>query len=212
MEPKKISKAMLSRLPAYLNYLKSLPEEAGANISARTVAEALGLGDVLVRKDLAQVSDGGRCKTGHQREVLIRDIERFLDYSNISNAVLVGAGKLGQALLCYGGFEDYGMEVLAGFDVHTGRKKAEFPRPIYPMSRLKSFCQSNNVHIGIITVPAEHAQQVCDQLVAAGVEAIWNFAPVILQVPEKVLVQNENLAVSLTSLRMQLKLRRQTEQ
>ena len=109
MESKKISKAMLSRLPGYLDYLKSLPEDAGANISARAMAAALGLGDVLVRKDLARVSNGGRCKTGHQREVLIRDMERFLDYSHISRAVLVGAGKLGQALLCYGGFEAYGM-------------------------------------------------------------------------------------------------------
>ena len=209
MKPGKMSKATLSRLPAYLNYLKSLPEDSGANISARMLAEALGLGDVMVRKDLAQVSDGGRCKTGHQREVLIRDMEQFLDYSNISNAVLVGAGKLGQALLCYGGFEDHGMEVLAGFDVQPSRAEGEFPRPIYPMDKLEDFCRQNRVHIGIITVPGEHAQQVCDQLIAAGVEAIWNFAPVILQVPGHVLVQNENLAVSLTALRMQLKLRRQ---
>jgi len=205
MKPKKVSKALLSRLPGYLDYLKSLPEEAGANISARTLAEALGLGDVLVRKDLAQVSDGGRCKTGHQRDVLIRDIEAFLDYSNISNAVLVGAGKLGQALLCYGGFEDYGMEVLAGFDTQPGRKKAEFPRPIYPMSKLKSFCQSHNVHIGIITVPAEHAQQVCDQLIGCGIKAIWNFAPVHLDVPEHILVQSENMANSLAVLSMHLR-------
>ena len=105
MEPRKVSKAMLGRLPGYLNYLKSLPEDSHVNISARTMANALGLGDVLVRKDLAKVSDGGRCKTGHQKEVLIRDIEDFLDYNSVTNAVLVGAGKLGQALLSYGGFE-----------------------------------------------------------------------------------------------------------
>lgn len=206
MEPKKVSKAMLGRLPGYLNYLKSLPEDSHVNISARTMANALGLGDVLVRKDLAKVSDGGRCKTGHQKDVLIRDIEDFLDYNSVTNAVLVGAGKLGQALLSYGGFEAYGMDVLVGFDVHPSKRK-DLPKPILPMSRLEEFCRENDVSIGIITVPAEHAQAVCDVLVKAGVEAIWNFAPVRLQVPEEVLVQNENLAVSLTALRMQLKLR-----
>ena len=208
MESKKISKAMLSRLPGYLDYLTSLPEEAGANISARAMAEALGLGDVLVRKDLARVSDGGRCKTGHQREVLIRDMERFLDYSHISRAVLVGAGKLGQALLCYGGFEAYGMEVLAGFDLQP-REETALPKPVYAMDCLAHFCRENDVRIGIITVPAGQAQEVCDRLVACGVEGIWNFAPVRLQAPEHVLIQNENLAVSLTALRMQLKLRRE---
>ena len=208
MESKKISKAMLSRLPGYLDYLKSLPEDAGANISARAMAEALGLGDVLVRKDLARVSNGGRCKTGHQREVLIRDMERFLDYSHISRAVLVGAGKLGQALLCYGGFEAYGMEVLAGFDLNP-QEISEFPKPIYPMEQLGQFCREQDVRIGIITVPAEHAQDVCDRLVESGVEGIWNFAPLRLQAPDHVLIQNENLAVSLTALRMQLKLHRE---
>lgn len=206
MEPKKVSKAMLGRLPGYLNYLKSLPEDSHINISARTMANALGYGDVLVRKDLAKVSDGGRCKTGHQKEVLIRDIEDFLDYNSVTNAVLVGAGKLGQALLSYGGFEAYGMDVLAGFDVHPSKRK-DLPKPILAMGKLEEFCRENDVSIGIITVPAEHAQAVCDVLVKAGVEAIWNFAPVRLQVPEEVLVQNENLAVSLTALRMQLKLR-----
>lgn len=207
MEPKKVSKAMLGRLPGYLSYLKSLPEDSHVNISARTMANALGLGDVLVRKDLAKVSDGGRCKTGHQRENLIRDIEEFLDYNNVTNAVLVGAGKLGQALLSYPGFDAYGMNVLAGFDAHPTRRKLETDKPILAMRDLGDFCRENSVSIGIITVPADHAQEVCDQLVQSGVEAIWNFAPVRLQVPEGILVQNENLAVSLTALRMQLKLR-----
>ena len=201
----KISKAMLSRLPGYLHYLKSLPEDSAANISARTLANELGLGDVLVRKDLAKVSDGGRCKTGHQKDVLIRDIENFLDYEHVTNAVLVGAGKLGQALLGYGGFEAYGMNVLAGFDANPATLAGG--KQVLPMEALIPFCRENNVSIGIITVPAEFAQQVCDALVKAGVEAIWNFAPLRLQVPEGILVQNENLAVSLTALRMQLKLK-----
>ncbi len=202
---KKVSKAMLRRLPGYLDYLKSLPEDASANISARTMATALGLGDVLVRKDLAMVSDGGRCKTGHLRETLIKDIEDFLDYNKTANAILLGAGKLGQALLCYDGFEDYGLNILAGFDIAPGRHNTENGKPIYSTDELGAFCNNNDVKFGIITVPSDCAQQTCDMLIACGIKAIWNFAPVHLHVPKNILVQNENLAISLTALRMQLK-------
>lgn len=203
MEPKKISRAMLNRLPGYLNYLKSLPEDSSANISATTMAKALELGDVQVRKDLATVSGGGRRKTGHRRENLIRDIENFLDHSNATAAVLVGAGKLGQALLDYPGFEIFGLNILAGFDLHPDR---DLPgKPVYPMSELEQFCANHDVTVGIITVPVSQAQRVCDALVACGVRAIWNFAPVHLKVPAHIPVQNENLAISLTELRMRLR-------
>ena len=205
MEPQKISKAMLGRLPGYLNYLKSLPEDSHTNISATTMARALGLGDVQVRKDLAVVSGGGRRKTGHLRENLIRDIEDFLDYHNVTDAVLVGAGKLGQALLDYNGFEVFGLDVLAGFDAHPQFEKTAAGTPIYPMDQLEGFCASHRISVGIITVPAEYAQSVCDRLVANGVQAIWNFAPVHLNVPAHIPVQNENLAISLIALRMRLK-------
>jgi len=207
MEAKKVSTKLLRRLPAYLNYIKSLPQHT-ENISATKLAKALGLGDVLVRKDLAKVSDGGRRKLGYNREDLIRDIEDFLDVNSVTGAVIVGAGKLGQALLDYPGFEKSGLYILAGFDVNPAVKKTEAGKPIYPMSRLESFCHGYDVSIGIITVPGEHAQQVCDQLIACGIDAIWNFSPVHLIVPENVVVQSENLAVSLTALRMQLKRRK----
>lgn len=196
---------MLARLPGYLNYLRSLPEDASVNISATTLANALDLGDVQVRKDLAVVSGGGRRKTGHLRENLIRDIEDFIDYRNVTDAVLVGAGKLGQALLDYPGFDVFGLNILAGFDRHPAADRTAEGTPIYPMTALEAFCRSHDVCVGIITVPAAHAQQVCDELVACGVQAIWNFAPVHLKVPKHIPVQNENLAVSLIELRMRLK-------
>ena len=205
MERKEISKAVLKRLPGYVSYLRSIPEGSCTYISATALANALGMGEVQVRKDLAMVSDGGRPKVGYHRESLIEDIEQFLGYDNTTDAVLIGAGKLGQALLGYGGFEAYGMNVLAGFDANPATLAGG--KQVLPMEELIPFCRENNVSIGIITVPAEFAQQVCDALVEAGVEAIWNFAPLRLQVPEGILVQNENLAVSLTALRMQLKLK-----
>ena len=203
METVKISKKLLKRLPVYLAHLKSLPENE--NVSATSIAKALGLGDVQVRKDLAKVSEAGRRRTGRCRDQLILDIEEYLDFAAHTGTVIVGAGKLGQALLDYAGFTESGLNVMAGFDLQPSTDRPESSKPIYPMSRLESFCRHYDVEIGIITVPAENAQKVCDSLVACGITAIWNFAPVHLKVPEHVVVQSENLAVSLTALRMQLK-------
>ena len=204
MESKSVSKTLLRRLPLYLSHLKSLPENT-PNISATALAKALGLGDVLVRKDLAKVSSGGRRKTGYLRENLIRDIEDYLDINTTTAAVIVGAGKLGRALLDYSGFENSGMELLAAFDIRPETQKTQGGKPIYPVDELEEFCRENGVRIGIITVPGDYAQQVCDRLVACGIRGIWNFAPVQLAVPEGITVQSENLAVSLTALRMHLK-------
>jgi len=203
VETVKISKKLLKRLPVYLAHLKSLPENC--NVSATSMAKALGLGDVQVRKDLAKVSEAGRRRTGRERERLIQDIEEYLDFAAETGTIIVGAGKLGRALLDYTGFEESGLNVMAGFDAHPCAEHSEIGKPIYPMNRLESFCRHYDVHIGIIAVPAESAQRVCDTLVGCGITAIWNFAPVHLKVPEHVVVQSENLAVSLTALRMQMK-------
>ena len=184
MERKEISKSVLKRLPGYLSYLKSLPEGTATYISATALANALGMGEVQVRKDLAMVSDGGRPKIGYLRERLMEDISQFLGYDNTTDAILVGAGKLGQALMGYSGFEEYGLNILAGFDAKPTVKKTDEGKPIYPMEKMESFCAANQVLMGIITVPAEFAQSVCDQLIKSGIKAIWNFAPVHLDVPQ----------------------------
>lgn len=201
---KKISKSVLKRLPGYLAYLKSVQEPESPYISATALANALGMGEVQVRKDLAMVSDGGRPKIGYLRESLIDDIEQFLGYDNATDAVLIGAGKLGQALMDHKGFDEYGLNILAGFDVHPSREATEDGKPIYPMEKLESYCRSNKVRMGIITVPAAHAQTVCDQLIRCGIKAIWNFAPTHLEVPPHILVQHENMATSLAVLSMHL--------
>lgn len=204
MERKEISKAVLKRLPGYLSYLRSIPEGGSPYISATSLANALGMGEVQVRKDLAMVSDGGRPKIGYLRESLIEDISQFLGYDNTTGAILVGAGKLGQALLGYSGFSTYGLNILAAFDAKPVSEKSEEGRPIYSMDKMDSFCRTNKVLMGIITVPAEHAQQVCDQMIRCGIKAIWNFAPTHLDVPSNILVQNENMATSLAVLSMHL--------
>ena len=204
MKQKEISKSVLKRLPGYVAYLRTLSDSQSPYISATALANALGMGEVQVRKDLAMVSDGGRPKIGYLRESLIEDIEQFLGYDNTTDAVLIGAGKLGQALLGYSGFEAYGLNILAAFDAKPAADSTEDGKPIYPMDQLESFCRANKVLMGIITVPTQYAQGVCDQLIACGIKAVWNFAPTHLEVPEHILVQNENMATSLAVLSMHL--------
>ena len=197
-----VSKPTLQRLPDYLSYLKYKRDSGAVNISATAAASDLELNDVQVRKDLASVSrNGGRPKTGYVISDLIADIEDFLGYSNTKDAVIVGAGHLGQALLHYRGFESYGLNIIAAFDADTsvigtcinGTK-------IFAINEMVEFCQRLKVNLGIITVPAEYAQGVCDKMIESGILAIWNFAPVHLNVPEHILVQNENMAASFAIL------------
>lgn len=194
-----ISKHTLQRLPMYLSYIKGLPEDAPKNISATTIAEALQLNDVQVRKDLASVSSSGKPKVGYNVKDLIAELETFLGYNDIDNAVIVGAGSLGKALLNYSGFKAYGLNIIAAFDLCE--EPTEFQgKTVFPIAQLESFCRKVNIHIGIITVPASSAQEICDLLVNSGIRAIWNFAPVHLVVPDGILVQNENMASSLALL------------
>ncbi len=200
MDRKEISKAVLKRLPGYLAYLKGLNVQY---ISATSIAGALNMGEVQVRKDLAAVSDGGRPKIGYERKALMEDISSFLGYDNTTDAILIGAGKLGQALLGYSGFDAYGLNILAAFDVAPAATEIE-GKPVMHISSLLEFCKRKNVLMGIITVPASAAQQVCDRLIESGIKAIWNFAPTHLEVPQGILVQNENMATSLAVLSMHL--------
>ena len=203
MEPVVISKKLLKRLPLYLAHLKALPENS--NVSATSMARYLGLGEVMVRKDLAKISETGRRRTGRSRERLIRDIEENLYLAAETPTVGVGAGLLGMALLDYGGFEESGFQIQAAFALEPCAGASKNGKPIYSMNCLERYCRQHHVRVGIITVPAEDAQKVCDALVSSGVTAIWNFAPVNLKVPDHVIVQSENLADSLTALRVQMR-------
>ncbi len=204
MERKEISKAVLKRLPGYLAYLKSIQDSPTPYISATALANALGMGEVQVRKDLAMVSNGGRPKIGYVRENLIDDIEQFLGYDNTTDAVLIGAGKLGLALMGYQGFEEYGLNILAAFDHSPTADQTDEGKPIYSMDHLEKFCHDHKILMGIITVPEQSAQEVCDKLIQCGIKAVWSFAPAHLEVPSKILVQYENMATSLAVLSMHL--------
>ena len=200
MEQKSVSLQTLRRLPVYLHYLRTVQDQC-VNISATAIADKLGLNDVQVRKDLASVSGSGRPKTGYKTLELLQQLEKYLGCGSSSTTVLIGAGNLGKALMAYSGFDDYGLEIVAAFDKNPARiGEIISGKPVYPMEKLGEVCKKHDILVGIITVPASVAQDVCDVLVAHGVRAIWNFAPTILRVPEGVQVENENLASSLAVL------------
>lgn len=200
-----IPKATLGRLPLYIQFLKVLPDEVGATISATKIARGVSLGEVLVRKDLAMISGRGKPKIGYDRDKLIMDLERQLGYECFTNAVLIGAGKLGRALLDYDGFEEFGVRILAGFDCNEQTFYTGKGRSVLSIKGIGEYCGEHNVMIGIITVGIGSAQEVCDKLVSCGIKAIWNFAPCALTVPADVILKQENLALSLAHLNSQLK-------
>ena len=197
-----IPKATLGRLPQYLDYLRSLADVC-PTISSAAIARALSLGEVKVRKDLASVSGIGRPRIGYETDKLISDIERHLGYERLTYAILVGAGKLGRALLDYDGFEEFGVKIIAGFDCNEITLKSGGGY-ILPIKDVRDFCREHDVRLGIITVGEGSAQEVCDKLVESGIKAIWNFAPVSLKVPKGVLLKQENLALSLAYLNNQM--------
>lgn len=188
-----ISKAVLQRLSLYLAYLKSLPYPLPDNISATAIASSLGLGDVQVRKDLSVVA-GGRPRIGHKVDELIYGIEEALGFHRIDKAVIIGAGRLGRALLEYGGFSEYGIEISAAFDSDASKCIGV----VLPMEKLPLFVEREKITIGIITVPASSAQGVLEGLYETGIKRVINFAPLHLSVPEGMSVHNENIAASLS--------------
>ncbi len=202
MEKCEISKATLGRIPMYINYIDSLPQDT-KNISATKISKELGLGEVQVRKDLSLVCKNGKPKIGYDLIELKNSLKRFLTADN-GGAVIIGAGKLGKALLEYTGFETYGTEILAAFDnsidaaIHLPSGKC-----ILPIEKLDDFCNNNNVKIGIIATPAKSAQSVLNKLYECNVKLIWCFAPCRLYKPADVTVQYENLALSLAHLKLQ---------
>jgi redox-sensing transcriptional repressor len=201
-----VSKSTLQRLPVYLTYLRSLPDNSASNISATSIAAALGLGEVQVRKDLALISGSGRPKTGYILKDLISDLEKYLGCRDIVYAVVVGSGKLGKALLDYDGFTKYGLNIAAGFDIDNSKEgMTETGKRIFNLSEFGSVCRRFNIKIGILTVPAASAQTVCDLMISNGIEAVLNFTPVNPVVPENIVLHNVNIAVSLAVLSNHLK-------
>jgi redox-sensing transcriptional repressor len=208
MKEKQVSKSSVRRIPVYLEYLRELVTKQGsaAYISATAISLALHLGEVQVRKDLASICSIGKPKIGYLTLDLIRELEDFLGYNNVNEAVLVGAGKLGKALLNYQGFNQYGLRIVAAFDIDEKViGKTPEGKNIFHISKLKQYVQKFGIKMGIITVPAQHAQSVCNLMIESDILAIWNFANTSLKSRKNILIHDENMAVSLAVLSNHLK-------
>lgn len=200
-----VSKASLRRMPKYLAYLKVQEGQGLESISSTIIAEDMNLNPVQVRKDLALASDGGRPKAGYVVKALIDDIISFLGYNDTNMAILVGAGHLGKALLCYRHFDEFGLSIVAGFDIDPCIIDTEIGgKLIHSTDKMQELCEKLNVHIGVITVPDSAAQECCDLMVKSGIRGIWNFTTSHLQAPPGVIIQNENLAYSIAALSKRL--------
>lgn len=201
-----ISRATLNRLPSYLRYLYELDRKNVTTVSSTLIAAGLDLNPVQVRKDIAVVSTvAGKPKTGYAIKELIADFENFLGYHNTRDAILVGAGGLGHAILGYDGFAKYGLNIIAAFDIDSKLiNTAINGKPVYDMSKLKGVVERYNIRLGIITVPSQAAQEVADIMVEAGIQAIWSFSAKHLNLPPDIALKHEDLAASLALLRMQL--------
>jgi len=196
-----IPRKTIYRLSIYLRCLARLRENGIGTVSSEALAKAAGVKSTQLRKDLACFGTFGTRGLGYDVPELSNKIADELGTSRLQPVILVGAGHLGLALLSYRGFEKEGFEIIAAFDAEPGRKRdKEIKQPIYGMDELPSFVKKQNVKMAILTVPAAAAQEVANRLVQAGISGVLNFSPIVLSVPEKVMVNNVNLAIELENL------------
>ena len=191
----------IRRYPIYLRCIREMTAAGELHISSAVVAEKLGLDPVLTRKDLAMAGVPGKPRRGYPAKKLQDALSHALGWDNTTDAVLIGAGSLGNALLGYSGFEEQNLSIIVAFDSNPGLLGlALHGVKVRPMEDLPRFVKRMKIKLGILTVPNAAAQSCADQLVAAGIRGIWNFSSIQLEVPQGVVVQNVDLAQSLAIL------------
>ena len=203
----KFSTKQLERYPIYLKYLLSMRDSGAQFISAPAIAKELSFSEEQVRKDLQLVTrSSGKPKSGRDIAELIADIKQFLNYGNLTKAAVVGVGHLGKALMNYKGFNDFGLDIVCGFDVDesiVGSK--ENGKEIYSIYQIASKIEEFRIEIAILAVPSSEAQDIADRFMNAGIKGIWNFAPIHIKAKEDVVIENVNLASSFAVLQHKLR-------
>lgn len=205
--PEPVPNPAVRRLSLYLRQLEAFKRKDRRTVSSKQLGESLGLTDAQVRKDFAYFGQFGHPGIGYRVDDLIGQVKRILGTDKTWNVLLVGAGNLGRALLAYRGFDQKGFRLVAVFDADpgkVGKKHGGFA--IQPLTELPATVQKQNIKLAMIAVPADNAQDVADQLVAAGVRGLLNFAPVSLTVPQDVALNAVDLAVQLEQLSFQVSL------
>jgi redox-sensing transcriptional repressor len=196
-----IPRKTIYRLSIYSRCLSRLKENGIGTVSSEALAKAAGVKPTQLRKDLAYFGTFGTRGLGYDVTELSQKISNELGTSRLQPVILVGVGHLGLALISYRGFEKEGFEIVAAFDTEPARKRdKKITLPILSIDDMPKFIAEHNVKMAILSVPAAVAQEVANQLTKCGVMGILNFAPIVLTVPEDVMVNNVNLAIELENL------------
>ncbi|MFD0892128.1 redox-sensing transcriptional repressor Rex [Luteolibacter ambystomatis] len=201
MDKVDIPKKAIYRLSIYYRCLQRLKENGVETVSSTALARAAGVKPSQLRKDLAYFGQFGTRGLGYPVELLATTIRETLGRERLQPVVLIGAGNLGSALLRYQGFQKEGFEVVAAFDSAPDAARARgINVPVYPDTDLDEFLAKNGIKLAILCIPVEFAQATANRLVAAGVQGILNFSPILLEVPADVTVNNVDLALELEHL------------
>lgn len=196
-----IPRKAVYRLSVYLRCLQRLKSNQIRTVSSDALAKAAGVKPTQLRKDLTYFGQFGTRGLGYDVDLLAKMISDTLGTNSLQPVILVGVGNLGLALLSYRGFEKEGFEIVAAFDLEPNRNRNKpSTQTIHGMDKLPEYIRENVVRMAILTVPVNVAQEVANLLVRSGVQGILNFAPIVLHVPEDVMVNNVNLAIELENL------------
>ncbi len=190
----KVPEPTLRRLPWYLAYAQLVLKEGESYLSSTQIAKNIAVDASMVAKDLSYVQISGRTRVGYDVKELVDILENFLGFTNSHSAFLFGVGSLGGALMHDNGLTQFGLEIAAGFDVKYELSGTSINRiPIHHIDRFVELQKQTGINIGILTVPVDKAQAVSEIMIAGGIQAIWNFTPYRIRVPEKVVVQNTSI-------------------
>lgn len=190
----KVPEPTLRRLPWYLAYIKLLKGKGEGFVSSTQIAKEISVDASQVAKDLSFVNISGKTRVGYEIDTLINVLEKFLGFTAQHKAFLFGVGSLGGSLLQDSGLRQYGLEIIAGFDIRedmVGKRINGIP--VYHLRDFPKKQKESGVIIGVITVPVERAQEVTEQIIAGGIKALWNFTPFRIRVPKGIVVQNTSM-------------------
>ncbi|MCT4613326.1 MAG: redox-sensing transcriptional repressor Rex [Marinifilaceae bacterium] len=198
---KLVPEPSIRRMPAYLAYAEGLLRKKQMYVSSTQIASYMSIDSTQVTKDLSYTSIVGKTRVGYEVSALVKVLSEFLGFTVMDDAFLVGAGSLGSALLHDSGLNNFGLKIVAAFDVNhktIGKKINDVE--VFHIDQFRDLAQDMNVQMGILTVPAENSQTVADLMVAWGIKAIWNFTPARIKVPDDIIVQNTTLYSNLALL------------
>lgn len=202
----KVPEPTLRRLPWYLAYAQLVLKDGELYLSSTQIAKNIAVDASMVAKDLSYVNIAGKTRVGYDVKELVHVLEEFLGFTNSHQAFLFGVGSLGGALMHDNGLEQFGLQIAAGFDVKYELSGTSINKiPIHHLDRFTELQKQTGINIGILTVPVEKAQMVSEIMIAGGIQAIWNFTPFRIRVPENIIVQNTSIYAHLAVMFNRLK-------